>query len=423
LGVEGSAFDGMKVLLDIRTPQGTGNAFTAWINAEGMSADFIPLSNDFANWFSRQYSVPAINANAWLPSQLEYQFRIGSSLTSQSQQVLNATQYPGGHLDWYSFDLESDFNISLDPEPADEEASLKDLSFIPTPVTFPGMPNPRFWMMEDSKTDFGKLNTSPTGLLHLLFAEFGLVYSNDWFILPYPVTSNTLVEIKNIIVTDVFGQRVLIRPSGTGAESSWQRWALFHHSDVNNKFNRHLLYVAPVVQRTLESDPVEQVNFLRDEMAKSRLGRGDNCSLPERKRISGPEMAIKKSPFLPLPPTDNTDEELVDKPKIKYVLGTMPPDHWTPFIPVHIEGSDSEIRLQRAKLPGTKGPFGVILKEKSAPYFINEEEIGRSAVIVQQSWQLARWYNGKTYLWLGRYKKNGKGEGWSNLTFDQVVDV
>lgn len=65
-------------------------------------------------------------------------------------------------------------------------------------------------------------------MLHLLFAEFGLVYGNDWFMLPYPMDINTLCEIRAMTVTDVFGQHTLIRPAGKGTEDQWQRWTMFH---------------------------------------------------------------------------------------------------------------------------------------------------------------------------------------------------
>jgi len=156
-----------------------------------------------------------------------------------------ADQYSEGHLDWYSFDLDNTKAIPLDPEPQPTREQLKPASYIPSPAKIKGMPNPRFWMMEDSKTDLGKIDTSTTGLLHLLIAEFGLLYSNDWFILPCPVGSNTLCKIKNIIVTDVFGQDILIRPAGTGPDSAWQRWALFHHTDrINRNSPTNLFYVA-----------------------------------------------------------------------------------------------------------------------------------------------------------------------------------
>ena len=112
-----------------------------------------------------------------------------------------------------------------------------------------------------------------------------------------------------------------------------------------------------------------------------------------------------------------------DKVQIRYVAGTRVPDNWIPFIPVRKEGSVREIRLQRARMPASKGAIGVLLREKAAPYYVNEEEIPRAGVAVKRSFQRTRWLDGRTYLWIGRVKEAGEGEGWSNLRFDQIVDI
>ena len=75
-------------------------------------------------------------------------------------------------------------------------------------------------MMEESVTDFGRIDTTPTGLLHVLLAEFGLTCSNDWFMLPYLLSINTVCEIKGILVKDVFGEYTIIRPAGSGQRES-----------------------------------------------------------------------------------------------------------------------------------------------------------------------------------------------------------
>jgi hypothetical protein len=108
------------------------------------------------------------------------------------------------------------------------------------------------------------------------------------------------------------------------------------------------------------------------------------------------------------------------KPTTKYILGTMVPANWIPFVPVHMENSTSEIRLQRAKLPAAKPPMGVLLTEKSAPYFIDEKTLDSSGLLVSRTPQLARYINGASCLWIGRKKEAGKGLGWSNLKFDQI---
>lgn len=423
----GKVFDGYKLYEDIITTDSgeIQTRFAKWVDAaennDITAADKIKLNESavtFIEWFQRNYCQPdSVKDSAWLPTQLEYQFALASRM-HQHQKALVADQYYEGRLDWFSFDLDSRKRLSLTPEPVVNDPVITEnfVSFIPAPIAFKGMPNPRFWAMEENQTDFGKIDTSTTGLLHLLFAEFGLIYSNDWFMLPYPLLINTMCEIKGIVITDVFGQHVLVRPAGGGPENNWQRWAMFHHTDKNNGgFNTNLFYLPPALTKVLEGEPLEKVNFLRDEMANMVWAVENIVPSQAGKGVNGNEMAL----------TDKVPEAFmpVGEAKIRYVLGTIVPNNWIPFIPVHMEGSDTEIRLQRAKMPASKGALGILLTEKLAPYFINEEEVPRAGVMVQRSFQRARWLNGKTYLWIGRYKEAGKGEGWSNLKFDQIEPI
>ncbi len=134
------------------------------------------------------------------------------------------------------------------------------------------------------------------------------------------------------------------------------------------------------------------------------------------KGVSGDELAMQDSPPESFVPVNDTVQ-------IRYVAGTAVPDNWIPFIPVHMQDSDREVRLQRARLPTAKGALGLILTEKAAPYYVDDGEIPKAGIIVRRSFQRARWLNGITYLWVGRDKGAGKGEGWSNLRFDQIVDI
>ena len=412
-------FDGFELLSDIRTPDGASTRFEVWMTAAGITGSdedrFRSIADDFEKWSRRIYSQPETSDSAWLPSQLEYRFSVASGFEEQQQQrVLTANQYFEGRVDWYSFDLDSRQRLAFDGKlPGAAAENL--VSFIPAPIAFKGMPHPRFWMMEENQTDFGKIDTSATGLLHLMLAEFGLIYSNDWFMLPYPLLINTLCEVKGLVITDVFNQHTLIRPANRGRESNWHRWAMFRHAVLDQNSDTNFFYLAPSIAKSLEGQPLEQVNFLRDEMAN--LVWAIEAVVPSHsgKGVSGNEMAM----------SDNLPEPFVraGEATIRYVLGTTVPDNWIPFIPVHMEGSDTEIRLQRARMPGAKGALGAMIKENPAPYYINEEEIPRAGINVQRSFQRSRWLSGETILWIGRYKEAGKGEGWSNLRFDQIVDL
>lgn len=66
---------------------------------------------------------------------------------------------------------------------------------------------------------------------------------------------------------------------------------------------------------------------------------------------------------------------------------------------------------------------GVLLNEVQPHYFINEEEIPYSGTIITRTYQRARWYNGKTFVWIGRYRETGRGPGNSDLRFDQIEDI
>jgi hypothetical protein len=172
----------------------------------------------------------------------------------------------------------------------------------------------------------------------------------------------------------------------------------------------------------MESEPIEKVNFIRDEMANMVWGIEDIIPDAANKGINGNE-AADKTGVLPPAITGSTA-------KIRYLLGTTVPENWIPFIPVHKPGSNQETYLQRAAMPKLGDPpediikaKGVLLNEVQPHYYINEEEIQSSGTIVTRTYQRTRWYNGKTYVWIGRYRETGRGSGNSDLRFDQIESL
>ena len=100
-----------------------------------------------------------------------------------------------------------------------------------------------------------------------LFAEYGLTYSNDWFLLPYELEVNTLCEIKGLIVKDVFGMHTYIRAAIDDPEADWQSFAAFHHTEhtasATTAVGRNRLYLVPAVGKLMKAEPLEKVNFMR----------------------------------------------------------------------------------------------------------------------------------------------------------------
>jgi hypothetical protein len=282
------------------------------------------------------------------------------------------------------------------------------LSFLPTTVRFAGMPSPRYWEMEDGKTDFGRLDINTNDLARLLLAEYMLLFSNDWCAVPLALSVGSFTRIQGLLVTDVFGEETLIRAADRGRDSDWQRWSMYR-LDGDDSANMGLL-LAPALASGMRSAPVEQVRFLRDEMANmvwaveyrvaSKLGEPFNPALAP-----------------PIPPSPGPAATAA-----RFHLGDSVPANWRPFIPAHLPGSQRSIRLQRARLPDQPAlPLGVVL-DAPAPYFVAEEEVPRAGRLVTRGFRRARWTEGTTFLWMGRESPIGRGEGSSGLVFDRVEE-
>jgi hypothetical protein len=354
----------------------------------------IEAARELVAWFERAYAQPAAEVGAWRPDRLDYQFAVtaadGTRLVSD---------HGGGNLDWDAFSVASGGQTS-----AGQAATL---SFVPTAIRFSSMPVRRHWEMEDGRTDFGRLDINPNDVARLIFAEFMLLFSNDWALIPLELPVGTLTRIQGLLVTDVFGDQTLIEAADRGGEGGWQRWSMFRLSSDASGMG---LLLAPTLTATLSSAPIEDVQFLRDEMA--------NMVWAVEHRLAskpGEPFDPEVRPVAPQSPAPTA-------PGARYRLGDTVPANWVPFIPAHVPGSDRAIRLQRARLPGqSAGHLGEVLKGP-APFFVAEEEVPRAGRIIRRRFKRSRWVNGATFLWIGRESLIGRGEGSSGLAFDQIEE-
>jgi len=402
------------------------------------------LGRDFRNWFYRLYSQPqTAKEDAWAPSYLEYQFAVSApeDESGNNRAMLVAEQYHQGHLDWYSFDIDTQSRLEDLPGAPFSENSFevqKPLAFLPTQIEFNGMPNVRWWEFEDRRTDFGSIRAGTTDVPLLLLAELGLIYGNDWTVIPYNMKVGTLAEIKGIIVTDVFGVRTLVRAAGQGQRMDWQKWSMYNlkslagRDQVDNR-----LFLPPSVAKIQESNPIEKIMLARDEMTNIVWGVEERIPGISGNGVDGFEAATALSNYFSHGAPQTTIPTKANEAKIRYVLGTSVPENWIPFIARHKPGSNRQIRLQRAAMPRLTDavetshiePRGRILRigldgpGDKKPYLLHEEEVPRAGVIITQSCQRTRWFNGKVLTWLGRRRETGRGEGASGLIFDQIVPV
>ena len=370
------------------------------------------------SWVDTLFTEPGAEQSAWAPERMEYGFSLAAR-TGTGETVLTAGEYFSGRLDWHDFDI----NAGASLHATDDAARKEEIrTTIPVPVTYRGMPAARFWEFEDARVDFGAVDAAPQDLARMLLVEFAITYGNDWFVLPIDLDVGSLCRTRLLIVTNTFGERFLIR-SSRDAGRPYATWRMFQLS-TRTEFGPVAgddpgLFLPHTLASPLESRPIEDVMFLRDEMANMAWAVESIVeSAIERPRNRFEEARDSATPATP-PAAGGI---------ASYRLASATPDNWVPLLPVQTDGG---LRLKRGKvlkpdgtqrLVDAKGRLLNPNGNAAAGLMLYEEEIPREGVRVTRSYQLARWQDGGTHLWIGRRKRIGRGEGSSGLRFDRLLD-
>ena len=442
------SLDGAAVLKTIRDAAAAGDVSSKLFVAQGVAiedarlAAIDNLAAALLAWFNGLFGDAV--ASSWIPPRLEYGFSMSAPEADGSESRLIADKFPGGHLEWYSFDrLAVQGDPAADPPPPSDPPK----SFVPTPISFFGAPAVRWWEFEDGRVGFGLTTASKTDLAKVLLAEFGLVFSSDWFILPYRANVGSLIDVKGIVVTDNFGFNTLVEPVAKrhremGLAGNWSMWTLALRDQPGQVDAR--LFLAPAFEPALESKPLDEVLFLRDEMANlvwgvetvipDELGGGRDARLAAKQLTK----AVMDA-FAPPQPLDAA--ELADV-LVRYQLMGSVPENWIPFVAVKLADQPVAADLLQGAMPrdpavepalGADGtpvlennvvlPRGSILARDpvTKPNLIHEEEIMRDGVVVQRTFRRARWTGGGAFTWTALKKRTGRGEGSSGLAFDQAI--
>ncbi len=375
-----------------------------------------PVLAAFVAFRAAAFSEPA-GDSAWQPAALNYAFATESASTAETSAVLVADEFAGGHLDWYSFSLSTAQTESKPQAPTYETAN-----FLPLHVRFRGMPEDRWWAFEDSVTDLGQLDTEPVDLARMLVMEFGLVYGADWFFVPIPSASGVLQRVTTLVVTDTFGFRTLIRPVEqmpvVGDELPWSMFRISGATGAHSDF----ILLAPTIGISDDAAPVEDVLFLRDNMAALAWAVEQKLQGALDVAVDGYEQYLTRlrlDPSLapPAPVAGGTD--------IAYTVEHPVPDNWIPMLPVL--SASGELLLRRGTMD-VPGPGGTVVQlqahssilQPGAPYYLTERVVTEIGVDVQKYLRRCRGFDGSTLMWIGRRALPGRGPGWSGLKFDYL---
>jgi hypothetical protein len=383
--------------------EAAGAGLPAWL--AGAAAGPVAAARRWLAWY-RNNVAPVIDPadDCWAPERLEYRFslRVGSG---DRQLVLRAPAFDGGPIDWYAFDCDPHARLPVAGEPAAPATEARELTMLASPLRFAGMPSDRYWEFEDGQVNLGRLEAQPHDLARLCLAEFALIYGNDWSVVPLDVSAGSFTALREVAYTTTFGERFVVPRADDSIRSG--RFRLFEISVQGTGDAVAGLFTPPTGLGTQEGRPLEDVFFLRDEMANMAWA------------VEG---VVQGRAGDPRPRGDeerpvNRVENLEPGAELQYLLATEVPRHWIPFIPVAT--GVGTIALRKGTLHETDSTLGVLLRP--VPLTIRDEEVPRAGVRVRRVPALARAADGRYLRWVGRRTSVGRGEGSSGLAYDSAL--
>jgi hypothetical protein len=252
--------------------------------------------------------------------------------------------------------------------------------------------------------------------------------------------AGTLARIEGLAVTNNFGERFWIIAAGTGSEQNWHRWAMFQISMEGStaQLADTSLFIPPVVAKTIDGDPLEEIELARDEVANMAWAIERTIPTVTGSGRSGKDEARETRQYHEQLVAAGTPQPVAYQAAIAYNAMTTVPENWIPFMPVHVPNSVRQIQLQRSRMlriidgdslpPEKIPPRTTIIRQgldetPKQPYLLHEEEVPRAGARVSQSFRRTRWTKGEAYVWLGVQKHAGRGERSSGLAFDTILDT
>jgi hypothetical protein len=375
---------------------------------DDVRAHILAAARSFLGYFRTLTGEVVETESSWLPERLEYRASIAAPRENQTEVVLTATEYDGGALDWFSFDVAPGATLGAK---GDTGWQVNKLTFMPAPVTYRGMPSARFWEFEDSRVHFGGIEANAEDIAAMVVVEFAARFGNDYFLVPLPLDIGSVARVDGLVVVDTFGQPLLV-PAASEQDAHFR---LFEHSSPDGSRERSLV-LFPAVVGVLESEPLEDVALLRDEAANI-------CWAVERTVVDAAGLTVDRGSEAaqaraaqPPPAAAPDPDGLVT---LSYEPRSATPPNWYPLLPV-------EARLRLGVMPALPGvpdqpaPSGRVLDELT-DVLVPAEEVTRDGCIVVRTFQYARGAYGAQVLWAGRRVRAGGEARPPDLQFDQAT--
>lgn len=349
---------------------------------------------------------PSANAQpvGWNSASLEYDVTLGTD-----KHRLSARGYDGRGLDWH------DFRIDTAYSGRGEETTI---SMSPGQLQIKGVPEQRFWEVEDRDAYFDSGESAEPNILSVLLPEFFYADIRNWYMIPAPMTSGAVREVDNVTVVDSFGIATDLGP--VGRREDGDDWSVFAMDrDGQPPTDTSTLLCLNTAARVGENDLVEEVRFLRDEAA--------NLVWCWERQLTDPDDGLFTTVLEQR--EDKTDRmasahELTTS--LRFRLKSETARSFIPYVPrqtAQVPAVDGEIALRRARSDETYSSGNPQYRGRIAAesQFINEEDVPRSGLRIRRMNRFARGSDDQVYFWVGRDKDVAQSTRKPKLTFDDLL--
>lgn len=391
----GAVPDGRAILADLESAE------PAWV---GEAVDVAAARATIASW--RTWLTGAADSGgAWSTERLEYRFalRFGDE---DNAVFLRGTHFGSAAVRWSDLEWMDRATGAL-PDGAPSGAPVETTAnLLATPVRYPGMPADRYWQFEDGAVDLGAIEAQPADLARLCLAEFAMTSGDDWLAVPVDGLLGAVNQVASVQLTDDFGDVTDV------AELNDPGLTLFR---ATNAVGRPLpgMVLPPVADGTLVGQPLEEVLFLRDEMA--------NMAWAIEQTVQGRSGDARSRASEPQPEADPWPDDLTPEERV-YRLQTAVPAHWIPLVPMS-EGPGQLALRKGALLRDGKPLLAASVTLAPTPLTFPGEELPREGVHLRAVPVLARRADGTYVRWAAYRVRTGRGEASSNLAWDSALTI
>jgi hypothetical protein len=202
---------------------------------------------------------------------------------------------------------------------------------------------------------------------------------------------------------------------------SQRPWSMFKISGSGGALSDFIV-LAPTLGLSDDADPIEDVLFLRDNMAALAWAVEQKLQGSLDLAVDGYEQYLAR---LRLDPSATPPSASAGDPGIAYTAEHPVPDNWIPMLPVLSQTGALLLRRGTMDVPGPGGTVVQLRAHSSVlqpdkPFYLTERVVTPTGVEVWKAFRRTRWTDGSNLVWLGLQSGPGRGPGWSGLKFDYL---